>query len=50
MVSEMVHAAIQPERFKVIEDWLTARRQLWESRLKRFDQYVEQLKEKESDS
>ena len=41
---------IQPERFEVIEDWLTARRQLWESRLNRFDQYVKQLKEKESDS
>lgn len=41
---------IQPERFQVIEDWLTARRQLWESRLIRFDQYVKQLKEKESDS
>ncbi len=41
---------IRPERFKVIEDWLTARRQVWESRLNRFDQYVKQLKEKESDS
>jgi DNA-binding transcriptional ArsR family regulator len=36
-----------PERFKVVEDWLTARRQLWEARLDRFDQYVKQLKEKE---
>ena len=41
---------IAPERFKVVEDWLTARRQLWEARLDRFDQYVKQLKEKESDS
>ena len=41
---------IQSERFKVIEDWLSARRQSWESRLNRFDQYVKQLKEKESDS
>src|SRR6187455_2319283 len=38
---------IAPERFKVAEDWLTARRQLWEARLDRFDQYVKQLKEKE---
>jgi DNA-binding transcriptional ArsR family regulator len=38
---------IVPERFKVAEDWLTARRQLWEARLDRFDQYVKQLKEKE---
>ena len=28
---------IAPERFKVVEDWLTARRQLWEARLDRFD-------------
>jgi hypothetical protein len=39
-----------PERFKVAEDWLTARRQLWEARLDRFDLYVKQLKEKESES
>jgi DNA-binding transcriptional ArsR family regulator len=38
---------IAPERFKVAEDWLTARRQLWEARLDRFDEYVKQLKEKE---
>ena len=37
---------IAPERFKVVEDWLTARRRLWEARLDRFDQYVKQLKEK----
>ena len=40
---------IAPERFKVVEDWLTARRRMWEARLDRFDQYVKQLKEKESD-
>src|SRR5574339_123996 len=39
---------IAPRRFKVAEDWLTARRQLWEARLDRFDQYVKQLKEKEA--
>ena len=39
---------IVPERFKVAEDWLTERRQLWEARLDRFDAYVKQLKEKES--
>jgi DNA-binding transcriptional ArsR family regulator len=39
---------IAPERFKVVEDWLSARRQLWESRLDRFDQYVKRLKDKES--
>ena len=38
---------IAPERFKVVEDWLTARRQVWEARLNRFDQYVTQLKKKE---
>jgi DNA-binding transcriptional ArsR family regulator len=36
---------IAPERFKVVEDWLAARRRLWEARLDRFDQYVKQLKE-----
>ena len=41
---------IAPERFKVVEDWLTARRQMWEARLDRFDQYVKQLKTKESGS
>ena len=39
---------IAPERFKVAEDWLTERRRLWESRLDRFDDYVKQLKEKET--
>src|SRR5205085_4634411 len=41
---------IAPERFKVAENWLAARRQLWEERLNRFDEYVKQLKEKESKS
>ena len=41
---------IAPERFKLVEDWLTARRQLWEARLDHFDQYVKQLKEKEAES
>ena len=41
---------IAPDRFKVAEDWLTARRRLWEARLDRFDQYVKQLKDKESES
>src|SRR6476469_7364303 len=39
---------IAPERLKVAEDWLTARRQLWEARLDRFDAYVKRLKAKES--
>lgn len=41
---------IVPERFKVAEDWLTERRRLWESRFDRFDEYVNQLKGKESRS
>ena len=41
---------ITPERFQVVEDWLTARRQLWEARLDQFDEYVKQLKKKESES
>lgn len=39
---------IAPERFKVAEGWLAAQRRLWESRLDRFDEYVKQLKEQES--
>ena len=39
---------IAPERLKVAEHWLTERRQLWEARFDRFDHYVKQLKEKES--
>lgn len=39
---------IAPERFKVAEDWLAERRQLWEARFDRFDDYVMQLKQKES--
>ena len=42
--------AIAPQRLEVVEDWLTARRQVWEARLDRFDHYVKQLKEKESAS
>src|ERR671926_1414043 len=41
---------IAPERLKVAEDWLTARRRLWEARLDQFDRYVKQLKERESKS
>jgi DNA-binding transcriptional ArsR family regulator len=38
---------IAPERFKVAENWLSARRGEWESRLDRFEEHVKQLKEKE---
>jgi DNA-binding transcriptional ArsR family regulator len=41
---------LAPERFKPVEDWLIARRRVWEARLDRFDQYVKQLKEKESET
>ena len=41
---------IAPERFTVVDDWLAARRREWEARLDRFDQYVKQLKGKESQS
>jgi len=40
---------IAPGRFRVVEDWLTARRRLWDARLNRFDHYVRQLAEKESE-
>ena len=41
---------IAPERFEVVEDWLTARRRLWEARLDRFEQHVKQLKDKDAES
>ena len=41
---------IVPERFVVVEDWLAARREVWETRLDQFDQYIKQLKDKESKS
>ena len=41
---------IVPERFKVAEDWLTERRELWEARLDRFDRYVKHLRDMESAS
>jgi DNA-binding transcriptional ArsR family regulator len=41
---------IVPDRFQVAEDWLTARRRLWEARLDQFDRHVKKLKEKESES
>jgi len=41
---------IAPERFRVLEGWLTARRREWEARLDRFDHYVTQLKDKDPDA
>ena len=41
---------LQPERFKVAEDWLASRRRMWEERFDRFDSYVKQLAEEESQS
>jgi DNA-binding transcriptional ArsR family regulator len=40
---------IAPERFQVVDDWLAARRQVWEARLDRFDRLVKHLTEKDSD-
>ena len=41
---------VVPGRFKVVEDWLSARRQAWEARLDRFDEYVRELRAKESET
>ena len=41
---------IAPKRFEVVEGWLAERRKEWEARLDRFDEYVKQLKQKESES
>jgi DNA-binding transcriptional ArsR family regulator len=35
---------IAPDRLKVAEHWLVARRQVWEARLDRFDEHIKQLK------
>jgi DNA-binding transcriptional ArsR family regulator len=41
---------IRPERLEVAEGWLSEQRRVWESRFDRFDDYVKQLKERESKS
>lgn len=41
---------IAPARFQLAENWLSARRREWEERLDRFDAYIQQLKDKESDA
>src|SRR5512147_483632 len=41
---------LAPERLKVVDDWLAARRRLWEARLNRFDEHVKQLRDEESES
>ncbi|GGP23169.1 ArsR/SmtB family transcription factor [Silvimonas iriomotensis] len=41
---------IAPEPLQAAEDWLSGQRRVWESRFDRFDDYVNQLKAKESDS
>lgn len=37
---------LAPERLKVAEDWLLARRREWEARLDRFDQVINTLKQR----
>ena len=39
---------LSAEPLKLAENWLAERRQMWEARFDRFDDYVLQLKEKES--
>src|SRR5262245_47814209 len=41
---------LAPERFKLAESWLAEQREMWEGRFDRFDEYVKQLKDKESKS
>lgn len=41
---------IVPDRLEVAEGWLAERRRMWEARMDRFDEYVKQLKERESKS
>ncbi len=41
---------INPQRFKVAEDWLALQRRLWETRLDQLDDYLHKLKQKEEHS
>lgn len=41
---------LAPDRLKVAEDWLSARRRQWETRLDQFDLVIKRLKDKESES
>jgi len=41
---------VAPQGFKVVETWLAQQRRIWESRLDRLDDYLHQLKQKESES
>ena len=38
---------LTPQPLQSVDDWLTAQRRLWESRLDRFDEYVGTMKETE---
>lgn len=40
---------LAPERLKAAEDWLSARRQVWEARLDRFEKHILHLKQKEQE-
>lgn len=41
---------LAPQRLRVAEDWLAARRELWEARLDQLDRYVARFKDREPDS
>ena len=38
---------INPQRLKVVEDWLAQQRRLWETRLDQLDEYLLKLKQQE---
>lgn len=38
---------VVPERLKLVQDWLSAQRDVWERRLDQFDSYVSQLEERQ---
>lgn len=41
---------LAPERLEVAEGWLAERRRQWEARMDRFDRYVEELRDRDSES
>jgi DNA-binding transcriptional ArsR family regulator len=41
--------SLRPQRFRELDEWLESYRGLWDERLDRFDEVLQELKEKETD-
>jgi DNA-binding transcriptional ArsR family regulator len=42
--------SLRPQRFRELDAWLESYRSMWEERLDRFDEVLQDLKEKENDN